>query len=169
MITTETTLQQLSEATETMTGMIHPLSERLFNAVPFEGSWTAGQLLQHMIKSDSSILGGMKGDTVPTTGRIGDEHISELEETFLDSGRKFNAPDFIVPEAVDYDKNELLAAFKKGREEIAGVLRSTNPLDTCMAHPIFAGYTRLEMVSFITVHTIRHTRQLEKIIAALKA
>jgi hypothetical protein len=168
MITVETTLHNLNETTDAFAAGVEGIPERLFNTVPFEGSWTAGQLLCHIIKSDTSILAALKDDAIPTTTRNGDEQVAKLESLFLNFDQKLDPPDFIVPEAIDYNKEELLATFRQGRGELANVLLHTNAMETCITHPIFKDHTRLEMVWFIIVHTMRHTRQLEKIIAALE-
>jgi uncharacterized damage-inducible protein DinB len=166
MITTATTIEQLNEATTAMAGMAASVPQSSFNTIPFEGSWTVGQLLQHMIKSDRSTLDALNGDTIPTT-RNGDELVEKLRDIFLSTDNKFDAPAFIVPEEQQYDKETMLRLFIEGRDEIIQVLRETDMLETCTTHPVLKDYTRLELVWFIVFHTMRHSRQLERIIAQL--
>ncbi|MGZ3928233.1 MAG: hypothetical protein ACXVJG_14855, partial [Mucilaginibacter sp.] len=42
------------------------------NIVPFEGSWTGGQVAEHVLKSVSGILENIKGTTVPTERNPGE-------------------------------------------------------------------------------------------------
>ena len=74
--------------------------------MPFEGSWTAGQVAQHILLSSSSVE-VLRGP-VKKTKRAPDEGIENLRSIFLDFDTKLESPEFIMPQNKVYDKEELL-------------------------------------------------------------
>ena len=96
---------------------ISQFSDDQINIVPFEGSWTAGEVNQHLILSGDNIGNVLKAsDKDP--GRQPDANIEKLRNIFTDYSTKMKAPDFIEPEKKDYKKDEQLEAFKKIEAEV---------------------------------------------------
>lgn len=160
--------QEISkEANEALSGLIMLLSkfdEEQINVVPFEGSWTAGQVVQHMIKANSGFADILKGP-VKDTERKPDEVIPQIKNDFLNFKVKMKTPDFLIPEAKNYDKNELVSGLKNIRENVIDATETLDLTKTCTAFelPVYGYLTRQEAVSFITCHTLRHTHQLKNI------
>ncbi|SHL94086.1 DinB family protein [Mucilaginibacter sp. OK098] len=155
------------EANEALSGLIALLSkfeQEQINTVPFEGSWTAGQLAQHMIKANSGFADILRGP-VKDTERKPDEVIPKIKNDFLNFDIKMTTPDFIKPEAKSYDKNELLSDLKNIREKVNNATETLDLTKTCMAFelPVYGYLTRQEAISFIICHTQRHTHQLKNI------
>lgn len=139
------------------------------NQIPFAGSWTAGQVAQHLILGNKGFA-DILGATVKDTDRAIDGLIPQLKEIFLNFEVKLNAPDFILPPQRDYKKSELLPAIQNIRETIVTTIH-TLPLDkTCVAFelPTLGYLTRLEAIYFVIYHTQRHIRQLKKIYELVK-
>ncbi|MBS1522679.1 MAG: DinB family protein [Bacteroidetes bacterium] len=139
------------------------------NAVPFEGSWTGGQVAEHILKSVSGILETVNASSKPTE-RNPEEHVKMLGEIFLNMDIKMKSPDFIIPSDSPKDKSFLQASLAKtfdGIEEAAG---EDNLTETCTTFemPTLGLLTRIEWIQFAGFHTRRHTRQLKNIADYLK-
>ncbi len=150
---------------ETMTGF----SQEEFNQLPFEGSWTAGQVAEHLFKSESGLPVVLTGRAVDTE-RPYNEKAEAIRSIFLDFTRKFDSPSFILPSDKVKNRNEFLERFKKNREEIKRLINSTDLAKSFPDVP-FPGldvFTGWEWVYFITCHSIRHTRQMKNIFSILK-
>ncbi len=88
----------------------HHLS-RSINLVPFKGSWTPGQLAQHVIMSDSGFIEMINGP-VKDSEREPDQMKAAIERDFLDFNTKMKSPDFVVPPDIYYKKEDLLRSFE---------------------------------------------------------
>src|SRR4051812_1885857 len=102
--------KELSEAfcktTAELVHLLTPLSEEQLNKVPFEGSWTAGQLGHHLLRS-YGIAEVLNGRTAPTSRPI-DEKIKPVREVFLNFDIKMKTPDFIIPSDGWIEREKLL-------------------------------------------------------------
>ncbi len=139
-----------------------PLRGQGLNAIPFPGSWTAGQVTRHIIKSNRSIAQALN---LPgnATGREPDQRVQELKELFLDFTIKFQAAAFIIPTSDVYDKERLLLDLKGSTIRLKEASRLID-LDQAIHHPAFGEITKLELLYFVLFHTVRHVRQLKKIV-----
>jgi hypothetical protein len=144
---------------------LSPLSERQLNTIPFPGSWSAGQVTRHIIKSNGSIdqALGLPGNA---TERCPDQRVQELKEIFLDFSIKFEAAPFITPTRDSYQKERLIADLSATTLRLSQTSRHTD-LDKAIHHPAFGEITKLELLFFVLFHTQRHVRQLKNIVAVL--
>jgi hypothetical protein len=139
------------------------------NTVPFEGSWTGGQVAEHILKSVSGILETLNGPSNPTE-RNPEEHVKMLGEVFLNMDIKMKSPGFIIPSDSPNDKSFLRASLAKtfdGIEEAAG---KSNITETCTTFemPTVGLLTKIEWIQFAGFHTRRHAQQLKNIAGHLK-
>jgi hypothetical protein len=154
---------QIDEAIAKLIEILLSVNEEKLNIVPFEGSWTAGQLAQHMILSNSGFADLINGP-VRDTDRAPDEHIDDLR-SFLDFSIKFKSPEFVRPPEKDYDKKELLHSLREIKTRLHQILETADLTKTCVAFEIpVTGYlTGLEAAHFVLFHTQRHIHQLKNI------
>ncbi|QPH39531.1 DinB family protein [Pedobacter endophyticus] len=138
------------------------------NKIPFEGSWTAGELVQHLILSNGGFVEVVNGSATETS-RPADMKISEIRDIFLNFGVKFDSPEFICPEKKDYDKLLQLNELRRIRAELGKAIQTLDLTKTCNSFELPGmGYlTRMEAMYFVLYHTQRHTRQLENIYSNL--
>lgn len=141
--------------------LLGSFDQQQINTIPYEGSWTAAQVGEHVFKSDNFMLQSLTGPEKPTE-RKPDELVAALRKQFLDFETKLPSPDIIIPANGTHDKEALLPALKATREQMARVIKTTDLTATCF-NPIFGEPTRLELLTFVIVHTQRHTHQLQKI------
>lgn len=135
-----------------------------FNTVPFEGSWTAGQVAEHIFKSVDGVPHLLTGASHPTQ-RDPALHVPNLRAMFLDFETKMKSPPFILPSDEPKDLAELTKALDDRLKAIIEAAKTVD-LSLTVADFEFPGsgpVTRLEMVNFMSVHTQRHTHQLKEI------
>ena len=80
------------------------------------------------------------------------------------------SPEFIVPDNGPFDKTILLGGLTKRINFVKDFIKNTNDLSvTCVDFelPRMGTLTRIEWIQFMTMHTIRHVRQLKRIVGAL--
>ena len=135
-----------------------------FNIVPFTGSWTAGQVTEHIFKSINGVPHLLTGASMPTE-RDPARNVAQLRALFLDFTAKMKSPDFVLPS----NEPKTYATLVKGVAEIlTAIIDVSKTIDTSLtiANFDFPGsgpLTRLELLHFISVHTQRHTHQLKDI------
>ena len=77
----------------------------------FHGSWTAGQVMEHVTKSNTGIAKALNIEGM-AVGRNADAREPELREMFLDFSVKFQSPDFILPVRAHYEPKQVKKIFK---------------------------------------------------------
>jgi hypothetical protein len=142
------------------------LSENEINKIPYEDSWTAGQLLRHVTKSTNGMAAAMLAESKPAE-RDSTEKVHFLKKTFLDFLKKMKSPEFIVPENETYSKQSSIDELNQSFEKLKGNANKANLNDLVEDLP-FGPTTKLELLHFVLYHTERHLHQLRKICEALK-
>lgn len=162
-------LADFIKAFSSLENTIELFDDKDFNKVPFAGSWTAGQVAQHILLSDEGFV-EVLNDKVAITERAVDEFKPQLKAIFLNFETKMKSPDFVLPELKDYDKEAHLLKVVKIKD---GMAKAINDLDlgkTCSSFSLPGlGYlTRYEAIYFVIYHTTRHAHQLNEIHRFLK-
>ncbi len=158
------------EFKKTSTKLIQHLSsltDEQFNKVPFEGSWTAAQIGEHLHKSYN--VADLLYGPVKTTERDPAQKVKSIKEALLNFNTKMISPDFIQPENKEYDKNIMVNALKESIYKITNAADTLKPEETCtgFALPGLGEMKRMEWFYFIIYHTQRHVYQLENILQKL--
>lgn len=146
-----------------LTQLLSSLTQEQLNAVPFEASWTAAQLGEHLHKSYGVVE--LLYGSVKSTERDPAEKVKSIKDALLDFDNKMISPDFIVPENKEYDKNTLISSLKESINKITHGAETLKLEETCTAFslPGLGEMTRIEWIYFVTYHTQRHVRQLKNI------
>lgn len=160
--------KELENAIDGFISELSTVSPANFNRIPFENSWTPGQLAQHVALSDSGFGEMLVGET-KTTVREPDAYVGGIKNILMDFTTKLKSPDFIVPEEKEYEKNELIDRLTAARYSISNSIEKLDLRQTCTGFelPQMGFITRLEAINFVIYHTLRHTNQLKNIKAAL--
>src|SRR5215210_3064680 len=82
---------ELDNVTQKLMQLISSLDEEQLNTIPFEGSWTAGQVAEHLIKSNGGFAKLLFGP-VKETERATDELVEPIKKTFLDFTINMDSP-----------------------------------------------------------------------------
>jgi hypothetical protein len=140
------------------------LSDGNINTIPFEGSWTGGQVAEHVLMSSSAVAGALSSPA-ETAERDSNQHIELFSQVFLNFDHKLKSPDFILPSDKPKDKQSLIQSLKETFEKIEQAAGSGD-LDlicTSFDMPTIGKLSRRELTWFTIVHTKRHIHQLKNI------
>ncbi|MDB5127320.1 DinB family protein [Mucilaginibacter sp.] len=156
-------LNHFNKTTDELIELLTPLTQEQLNKVPFENSWTAGQVGDHLCKSYDAT--GVLNGNVKATDRVPDEKLGEVNKLFLDFSIKMESPKEILPTNDDINKGNLLTSLKTRIASLREVIINKDLTKICLdyAIPGFGEFTRMEWIGFITVHTQRHIHQLKNI------
>ena len=158
-------LNELGEVKKKLTTVLSSFSPAEINQVPFEGSWTAGQVGRHLLKAFGEMSQLLEYGNVKDTDRAPDEKMKMIKGDFLNFDIKMKSPDFLTPETKTYQKEELIISLDKTYTDIintGGVVDLSKTL-TDFEIPGYGHFTRLESVYFAICHTQRHIHQLKNI------
>lgn len=160
-------LNRFDTATGKLMQQLSSLNEEQLNAVPFEGSWTAGQLGNHLYKS-YNIMDVLNGN-MAETDRDPVAKLAEIEKTFKDFTIKMKSPEMVLPTTKHIEKEHLLSSLKERIEPQREAIKTMDLSKTCLDAEIPGGgpFTRQEWLGFNTIHTERHNHQLKNIIEYL--
>jgi len=156
------TANTISELTDLMAAV----DEDKINTIPYDGSWTAPQLLTHVTKSIDGMAKVMLMDAKPAERDPG-ERIEGLKKAFLDLSNKFDSPGFIVPEEGPYERQPTINKLNRSFNEFKENVNCAN-LNYLVEGLPLGPITKLEIVHFVLYHTQRHLHQMKKICEALK-
>ena len=165
-LNTNEILSATSDAVSELTDLMSAVDEDKVNTVPYDGSWTAPQLLRHVTKSIDGMTRAMHMDRKPAKRDPG-QRIEELKKIFLDFSKKLTQPDFIVPEERIYEKQSAIKELNESFNRFKESASNANPDDLIEGLPL-GPITKLEIIHFVLYHTQRHLHQMKKICEALK-
>ena len=145
-------------------GSLSAFNEQQVNQVPFEGSWTPGQVVQHISMSVDGFSKLLTGN-VRKTQRRPDEQVANLKAAFLNYDIKMKSPDFIIPLKKQYEKNQLIQQLKSIKKKLSEFDVHEDMTKTCIDFelPVVGYLTRTEIAHFIIYHSRRHVHQLKNI------
>lgn len=154
----------ITQGRQTCTTLLETLEQftpESFNKIPPQGGWTPGQIAEHLLLS-AGVAEAITGKTEPSK-RPADQHIDTLAAIFLDFAVKLQSPDFIVPEAKDYDQQEMIYRLKTVWTKLKEAVRLLDLSVLCVdfEFPGLGPLTRQEWIWFYVFHTQRHNRQFQ--------
>jgi hypothetical protein len=161
--------KEFNDTFDELSKTISSFTDENFNTIPFEGSWTGAQTVEHIVKSASGIREVLNGP-VEKTDRKADEKVDMLKKTFLDFNTKFTSPEFIEPSKDKHSKKEFLDSISNLKESANKLMeeKDLNNLYTLFSLPGSGEFTGIEWFHFVMYHTQRHTHQLKNILKELK-
>ncbi|WOK09614.1 DinB family protein [Imperialibacter roseus] len=150
----------------TLSSLLDKFSDSQLNTVPFEGSWTAGQVAEHIIICGSGIP---ESKTEPAK-RSPNDLVKPVSEMFLNFGIKFKTAPMLEPQQSHHSKKATLDTISEIEKTHLRTVANSDLEALCMDMelPTFGYMTRYEWVRFVLVHTQRHTRQIENIYKAVE-
>lgn len=149
----------LAQASRNFRLLLASFSAEQFNKSPFEGSWTPGQVGEHILLADKNLKRALSTSGMAIT-READERVPQLRDTFLNMNVKFTSAAIIDPPAIHYDMTELIEQFNSSRTDLSNLLQ-TSELSELHTHSLLGEVSKLELLWVVVYHTRRHTLQLE--------
>jgi hypothetical protein len=164
----EEIIADIEQTMLTLTWLMADIDPGNYNKVPFEGSWTPGEVMEHINIVGTGFCNLLNGKTGPTIRPV-NEHVERITTMFLNFNQKAVASANVIPAPADYNLQDQLAKLESIKTSI---LDAVNTLDlnlTCLDFDIrtFGNLTRLEAVYFFLFHTKRHIHQLQNIVKQL--
>lgn len=168
MVATQDAFIEVEKSGKDFLHAFEKFSDEQVNTVPFEGSWTAGQVAEHIFKASSDVPAVLQGPTEPTQRPV-DEKEAVLRSIFLDFSAKFKAPAFVVPSSGPHNREQLLESLRATMNNISSLSDSTDLTATCtsVSFPQLGQLTGQEWLYFVSIHLKRHTYQLQNIYKAI--
>jgi hypothetical protein len=166
----EKLILELEETTNDLLAALSLFTQATFNKIPFEGSWTAGQVAEHLFKSESNIPRVVTGNSKETK-RDPFEHVHTIQKIFLDYTIKMQSPEFILPSDEEKNKDLFIKRFEGTRKELRNLTETRDLYRTFTDFPFpkIGELTGWEWICFAVCHSKRHIRQMRIIAEKLKA
>ena len=160
-------LHTISNTLNELNNLIVPMQDQQINAVPFEGSWTAAQIVTHVTKSVKAMTQAMEMPGKPAARDI-TARVQELKDMFLNFSVKYVSPEFIVPADKQYTKPAVVAGLESGGQQL---LKNAATADTgeMISLPLFGEITKNGIAAFCALPYTKAPASIEKYIAAYKA
>lgn len=158
---TSTLFSALDETMTRLIEMVSSFTDAELNTIPFADSWTAGQVAEHLSKSNLQIWQTLHSGG-ETTERDPAQRAQELKTMFLDFSLKFTSAPAIAPTLDHYSKATLHSELTKSIEALKKS-RSEANLVEAMTIQRLGEITKLELLYLALYHTQRHIHQLETI------
>lgn len=158
----EVLINEIDELKKALKTAILSFTSNEFNNIPFEGSWTAAQVTEHLTKAvDPAILYG----NVVETERDRAEKVKAVENLFLDFSTKMQSPAFVMPSREPHSREEMTRTLNEVWQRIKEGAQNLELSLTCTDFEIpgFGAFTRFEWIWFYICHTRRHIHQLSNI------
>ncbi len=148
--------------------LFEPVKQSEVNRIPFEGSWTAAELIEHMVLSIGSAVEVLSGP-VKVTDRAPDQYVQSVKDMFLNFDLKFKSAPSIAPATQLYDRDILIKKLRTVYNSLIYLVEVKDLTDTCLLweFPTIGHLTRLEWAYQAVYHAQRHTEQLKNIIGHL--
>jgi len=164
-----TLIQEFEETTIDLGKVLSSFTQEEFNKIPFEGSWTAGQVAEHLFKSESNIPKVLTGNSKETAGDPF-EKTGLIRSVFLDYTKKMKSPEFILPSAEPKNKDYFVEGFERTRKELRSCIQTIDLSRTFtdFSFPQMGQLTGWEWICFGVVHSRRHIRQMKNIAEKLQ-
>lgn len=157
--------QDISSVFDEVMDVLNQIPQDLFNRVPFEDSWTIGQVAEHIAICSR----GIPDSHVQEAERPYNENEDALKEIFLDMRQKAKADPAVTPHLPPHQKEELLEKIKANKILLTNTINDKELPQICldMEFPFMGYLTRYEWLRFVQVHTQRHLNQIKNIQAHL--
>lgn len=161
----------ITEFENTQSGLIASLdgfTENNFNVIPFEGSWSAAQVAEHLLKANSGTVLNLKGNT-KETDREATEKVGAINNIFLDFSTKMQSPEVILPSTEPKEQEEMITMHIRTGDKIRKIITDEDLTTICTDFelPGLGSLSRYEWICFVIAHTKRHTHQLKNILNIL--
>lgn len=161
METKETLQKKITDVFDNFNTLFEKIEPELINAEPKVGSWTIGQLGQHVALATM----GLPDKKNKPADRPTDQFEQSIKETFLDHSQKFESPEFIAPLKKKYDQKSILVVLESNKELLLRIIKEEQLDHLCLGTelPGWGHLTRYEWIKLIIYHLQRHIQQLQKL------
>ncbi len=156
----------LNTNTKQFTALVEGVPDELFNVKPDQDSWSVGENVEHIVRSEFGTARLFNGETKARPDRDSEKFIEEITQSFLDRSSKYRSFGVVNPTEGEKNKEELLNKFRSSRKEVAGLIQQQDADELCVKyeHPVYGFLTRREWIHFNVAHAQRHMMQIEEVL-----
>lgn len=157
----ETLAEEMQQAADEFMATLSRFSNEQLNTVPFAGSWTAGQVADHIRKATD----GLPDANTKAADRDPSLYVETLTSLFLDFKAKYESPEFVRPDIGPFQTRALLRELVRIKNENAAIALTRDLTHLCLDFemPGLGHLTRYEWLKFMVAHIQRHSYQLKNI------
>ena len=140
-------------------------STEKLNKTKKEESWTAGQVTEHIIKSNGGILNQLLNGDATLTTRPFDEQVDLIKNIFRSEDKMKTAP-VLEPNQPPHNLEDLMNSLNHQKAQQIETIKEKElkELSSKLQFPPAPnGLTRYEWLIFMIEHTRRHGKQIENI------
>ena len=134
------------------------------NIIPYESSWTAGQVVEHIFISMKAIGKVLNGAT-KENDRNPIEKVKPTADMFLNFTTKFKSSQSLEPSDDKQVKGVLVENLKVlfGNLTTIAFHHDLTQICTSFKLPVLGEFTKVEWLYFCVFHSTRHAQQLKNI------
>jgi uncharacterized damage-inducible protein DinB len=164
-LTQEELINEVETVHRDFSKALSQFSNGKFNTVPYEGSWTAGQVTEHIIKSRRGILTQLLDGPMKAADRPYDQMAKTMQDIFRDMESKAKSDERIVPGPPPHDLRALLHTLERQKERQKIIIKTKNleEFSTELEFPGIGQLSRYEWIHMMIEHDQRHRRQIDNI------
>lgn len=158
----EETIEEYKSSIQQFLQVLAAVDVERFNTMPFEGSWTPGQVAEHIILSLQGVP-HMLIEAKPVN-RAANEKCEAIAGVFLNFDLKFKASPAIMPSNEAKKKEIIMSRLQQVSESFIETIQLYDYTEECTAAevPTLGYLTRLEWMCLASFHIQKHTHQLEQ-------
>lgn len=158
-------IDEIENTHRDFTHQLSQFSEQELNRVPIEGSWTAGQVTEHIIKSNGGILNRLLNNDSTPINRPYNEQVDLIKNIFRNEDKMKTAP-VLEPSQPPHELDDLLKSLRQQKEQQLETINQRDLKELSIElqfPPAPDGLTRYEWLIFMMEHTQRHYKQIKSI------
>ncbi len=162
-------INEISTFHQALESVLSGFSAETLNTVPFQGSWTAGQVAEHLIKSQRHVIEQLTEGQVSAGDRLYDHEVSTIQEIFRNKENKAKTDKSLVPGSPPHNLKILMETLQKQKEQQIGIIK-TKELEEFVATLEFPGIghlSRYEWIHMMVEHGQKHRGQIHTIFKKL--
>jgi len=165
MFEIEAVIADLQLSTSLLLKFFSSFDSEDFNKSAIDGSWTLGEIAEHLLRLDIAVNRILQGPG-RATDRSADEKSAHIKHVLLDLERKLQSPREIQPTDTIKDPFSIIAKIRAERHSMIELsqIKDLSEICTSFSHHVFGEMTRLEWIYFSIYHAERHMLHLEKFI-----
>ena len=161
-------LQHLDQTRTLFLRAVEGLSEAQWRFKPAADRWSIAECAEHLAAAEKRIRGTVvEMLSQPASAEKAAAAAGKVErviELMADRGRKFQAPEPVIPTGRWESMADTVKAFRAERSETLELAEEGENLRSYTAeHPGFGELTAYGWLFFLSSHTARHTEQIEEV------
>ena len=167
----EPLLKNLDRAQSELLSTADTIPAEAWKRVPREGSWSAGEIIAHLIMVERGILSQTDRKLQEPPERVPFLKRFHLPMAMVEARLIRRKTPMQLDPSLLRTKEEMLAELREVRGRTRAFLEETNMRDLSSyrwPHPFLGAFNVYDWVQFIASHEIRHTKQIQEIAANLQ-